>query len=129
MWIFLFIAIGGAAGAVSRYAVGLALAGLFGAGFQPVATLIVNIIGSGLMGFCFALISAGLTMSDHLRGLIMIGFLGGLTTFSSFSLDAISMIEKGDLVIGLAYIFASVILSLIAFMFVMVITRGYLTGH
>jgi CrcB protein len=129
MWIFTYIALGGAAGAVSRYAVGLVIAGLFGAGFQPVATMLVNVAGSGIMGLCYAMISLGLPVSDHMRGFIMTGFLGALTTFSAFSFDAIRLVEKGDVAVGLTYIFSSVVLSLATFVVVMMLARSLWAGH
>ena len=129
MFMLLVIALGGAIGAVTRYSAGLAAAALVGPGFQPAATMAVNIVGSGLMGLCYGLLGFGVLMPDALRGFIMVGFLGALTTFSSFSLDAVSLIEKGEVAAGLGYIIGSVILSLVAFLLVMLVTRGVLTGH
>lgn len=129
MWMMFFIAIGGALGAVSRYLVGLAVTSFIGIGFQPLATLMVNVTGSGVMGLFYALLGLGLITSDHLRGLIMIGFLGALTTFSSFSLDALSLIEKGQIILGLTYVLCSVFLSFVAFYAVMILTRGIIVGH
>lgn len=129
MWMIFFIAIGGATGAVSRYLVGLAVTSFIGAGFQPLATLMVNVVGSGIMGLFYALLGLGLITSDQLRGLVMIGFLGALTTFSSFSLDAVSLIEKGQIVLGLTYVLCSVFFSLLAFYLVMILTRGIIAGH
>ena len=129
MMMFLFIALGGALGAVSRYAIGLAITAQFGAGFMPLATLSVHVVGSALMGFCFACLGTGLALSDPMRGFVMVGFLGALTTFSSFSLDTIALIEKGQVLVGLGYIIGSVLLSLMAFVVVMAITRHMITGH
>ena len=129
MWMLFFIAVGGALGAVSRYLLGLAVTSFIGAGFQPLATLIVNVTGSGIMGSFYALLGLGLITSDQLRGLVMIGFLGALTTFSSFSLDAVSLIEKGQIILGFAYVLCSVFLSLVVFYLVMILTRGIIAGH
>ena len=129
MFMIALIAVGGAFGAVSRYVIGLAVMSTFGASFQPIATLIVNIAGSAIMGLCYALLSRGLLINDELRALIMLGFLGALTTFSSFSMDAIKLFEKGEFFVGSAYILGSVLLSLLAFIFVMFVTRGYLAGQ
>jgi CrcB protein len=129
MWMFAYIALGGAIGAVSRYGAGLMIAAIFGTGFQPVATLVVNVAGSGVMGLCYAMIDLGFAISDHMRGFIMVGFLGALTTFSAFSLDAVKLIEKGDVAVGVAYIFGSVILSLAAFLLVLMVARGFLPGQ
>ena len=126
---FVFIALGGALGAVSRYAVSLMVVASFGQAMQPMATLAVNVIGSGIMGLAYALIGLGVSISDPMRGFIMIGFLGALTTFSSFSLDAISLIEKGSVTSGLLYIISSVMVSLLAFVAVMALTRHFVAGH
>ena len=129
MWMLFCIAVGGAVGAVSRYIVGLAVTSFIGAGFQPLATLIVNVAGSGIIGSFYALFGLGLITSDQLRGLVMIGFLGALTTFSSFSLDAVSLIEKGQIILGLTYVLCSVFLSLVVFYLAMILTRGIIAGH
>ena len=59
MFMIALIAVGGAFGAVSRYVIGLAVMSTFGASFQPIATLIVNIAGSAIMGLCYALLAVG----------------------------------------------------------------------
>ena len=100
----------------------------FGMSFQPLATILVNVAGSCIIGFCYALIGMGLAMSDPQRGFLLVGFLGALTTFSSFSLDAVNLIEKGDVLVGAVYIVSSVILSLMGFWVVMVLTRNILAG-
>lgn len=115
MIMFASIAIGGALGAMCRYATSLLIIAIWGPGFQPAATLLVNAIGSGLMGVGYALISLGVAMSDPLRGLVLVGFLGSLTTFSSFSMDVISMVEKGMIGVALGYAVASVVVSLLCF--------------
>ena len=68
-----------------------------------------------MMGVGYALISLGVAMSDPLRGLVLVGFLGSLTTFSSFSMDVISMVEKGMIGVALGYAVASVVVSLLCF--------------
>ncbi len=121
------IALGGAAGALSRYAVSLLVLSLYGGGFQPLATMAVNILGSGMMGFCFVLFSA-MNLAEPLRGLLMVGFLGGLTTFSAFSLDALVLFEKGQMGLAAAYIAASVVVSLLSFVLMMLAARALLVG-
>jgi CrcB protein len=129
MIMFLAIAFGGALGAVSRYAVSLMITSLYGAGLQPLATLTVNILGSGLMGICYVLLSIGFISSDPMRGVLMVGFLGALTTFSSFALDAITLMEKGQGGLALGYVAASVVLSIAAFMLMVVVSRALLGGQ
>ena len=82
------VAAGGAIGAVLRYGVSLSVgAGLFGIA-GPLATLLVNIAGSGLMGCLAGAVAAGMVLPGAWRGFFAIGLLGALTTFSSFALDA-----------------------------------------
>ena len=109
------VAAGGAMGAVLRYGVSLSFgAGLFGIA-GPLATLLVNITGSGLMG-CFAgSIAAGIVLPEAWRGFFAVGLLGALTTFSSFALDAGQLWQKQGMVMAGAYVMASVLLSLLAF--------------
>jgi len=112
----LFIAAGGALGAVSRYAISLMVVAMLGAYWQPLATLMVNVVGSGLMGLAYGMISAGMFyLNEPLRGMMLIGFLGALTTFSSFSLDIFVMIDRGQASIACFYLIGSVLLSVAAF--------------
>lgn len=129
MMMFLSIALGGAVGAVSRYGVTLAVTGLYGAGFQPVATLLVNAIGSGLMGACYGALAVGASVSDPMRGVLMIGFLGALTTFSSFALDAVVLFEKGEIGLAAGYVLASVAVSLASFAIMLFIVKTMTAGQ
>ena len=109
----LIVAAGGAAGSVTRHLVGTASLRLFGAGF-PVGTLIVNILGSFLMGVFIELLALRFNASEQLRLLVATGFLGGFTTFSAFSLDFITLWQRGETVAALAYAGISVVASLLA---------------
>jgi CrcB protein len=111
MW--LYIAIGGAFGAVSRYGVTLGAARLGATGF-PYATLTVNVIGSFLIGLFVAWLGGRTEINPALRPLIQVGFLGALTTFSTFSLDALILIEQGRFTQAGLYIAASVLVCLAA---------------
>jgi len=111
MW--LYIAIGGAFGAVSRYGVTLGAARLGATGF-PYATLTVNVIGSFLIGLFIAWLGGRTEINPALRPLIQVGFLGALTTFSTFSLDALILIEQGRFTQAGLYIAASVLVCLAA---------------
>ena len=106
-WTFLQVALGGALGSVARYGVMLGSGRMFG-GWFPFGTLAVNILGGLVMGV-FAVVAAG-----HLRPFLMAGVLGGFTTFSAFSLDAVTLWERGDAVLGGVYVGTSVILSIAA---------------
>lgn len=132
MIMLISIAIGGAIGAVSRYGVSLAITGLYGAGFQPLATLMVNAVGSGLMGLCYGLLTAtamGSGINDPMRGAVMVGFLGALTTFSSFALDAVMLFQKGQMGLALGYVLASVFVSILCFVMMLFIVKTMATGQ
>ncbi|MBS0125636.1 fluoride efflux transporter CrcB [Thetidibacter halocola] len=103
------VALGGAIGASARYLTGIAAARLLGKGF-PWGTLIVNIAGSFLMG---VLVIALLQFNgNRYAPLLMTGILGGFTTFSAFSLDAVTLYERGQIGLAATYVAGSVILSI-----------------
>src|SRR5690606_16417543 len=107
---FLQVALGGAAGAVARYGVQRATMAVRGPGF-PVATLIVNVLGSFLMGLLVVLLA---TRGNAWAPLLMTGALGGFTTFSAFSLDALTLWQRGQHGVAATYVLLSVGLSLSA---------------
>ncbi len=109
----LIVAIGGGLGASGRYLVGVFTIRFFGHGF-PWGTFIVNVLGSLLIGLLVEAVARLLNQSAEMRMFLVTGFLGGFTTFSSFSLDAMNMIERGDYLPAALYIGASVALGLIA---------------
>ncbi len=115
---YLQVAIGGAAGSVARYAVYRLMPVQ---GF-PLATLAVNIGGSLVMGILAALLAH--RGAQHLSPLLLTGFLGGFTTFSAFSLDALNLWERGNMTAAALYIAGSVVLSLVAVMVGMTFGRG-----
>lgn len=105
----LHVALGGALGACARYLTGLATLRLIGPGF-PWGTLIVNVLGSFVMGLLVvALAHWG---ANRMAPLLMTGVLGGFTTFSAFSLDAMTLWERGDSLAAAVYVGGSLILSL-----------------
>lgn len=109
----LLVAVGGAIGSVLRYYVGQWTLRLLGPAF-PWGTLAVNVVGCFVIGVFAELIARKFNASMELRLLLITGFLGGFTTFSAFSLDAISLFEGGNTVAGGVYIAASVGLSMAA---------------
>jgi CrcB protein len=109
----LLVALGGAIGSVLRYYVGQWALRLMGPAF-PWGTLAVNVVGCFVIGVFAELIARRFNASMELRLLLITGFLGGFTTFSAFSLDAISLFERGEAVAGGIYIAASVGLSMAA---------------
>ena len=101
-------ALGGAIGASLRWAVGLTFLGQGWQGF-PLAVLVVNVLGSFIMGVCFVALSERELM--HVAPFLMVGVLGGFTTFSAFSLETLVLIERGDWGMALGYVALSVALS------------------
>lgn len=103
------VALGGAIGAALRYLTGIAIVRSVGHTGFPVAIITVNVIGSFLMGM-FVVLAArkGLT---HLSPLVMTGFLGGFTTFSAFSLETMTLFERGALGQAVLYVVLSVCLA------------------
>jgi CrcB protein len=120
---FLQVAIGGAIGSCLRYGVGLAALRLVGPGF-PIGVLAVNIVGSFLMG-AFAILSLERGLA-HLNPLIMAGLLGGFTTFSAFSLEAVTLWERGAMGQATIYVGLSVGLSIGALILGAALARGAL---
>lgn len=103
------VALGGALGACGRYLVGLGALRLMGPGF-PWGTLAVNVLGSFAMGLL--VVALANLSATRFAPLLMTGLLGGFTTFSAFSLDALTIWERGDHALAVVYILASVLLSL-----------------
>lgn len=113
MIMILAIASGGAIGAVLRHFVGMLSLKVMGAGF-PYGTLSVNVLGSFLMGALIAYLAHHWSPPQEMRAFLTVGFLGAFTTFSTFSLDAITLWERGDTWSALFYVLASVVLSIMA---------------
>ena len=102
----LFIAGGGALGAVARYLLNISplkdLPGEF-----PYPTFLINIVGSFLIGVCFILFTDRIEISDNLRLAIMVGFLGAFTTFSTFELEIWALLRDGRYLASFLYVFLS----------------------
>jgi CrcB protein len=123
MQAFLIVGIGGGLGAVARYATGLLVASLWPLGF-PLGTMLINIVGSILMGLLFGAMSHSGPEAESMRLFLAVGVLGGFTTFSAFSLDAVRLIEQGELLQAGAYVLLSVVLCLIGLYLGLLVTRG-----
>jgi CrcB protein len=107
------IAAGGSIGAVMRYLVSTGVYGWLGRGF-PYGTLVVNVLGSLVMGLLYELFLQRLSVSPEIRAVLLVGFLGAFTTFSTFSIETINLIEQGYLLKAMTNILASVILCVLA---------------
>ncbi|WP_371366624.1 Putative fluoride ion transporter CrcB [Sporomusa rhizae] len=91
----LIVAVGGGIGSVARYLVSSWAAGRFGSDF-PYGTLFVNVAGCFIIGFFMALVTEKVVTKPEWRLFITTGFLGGLTTFSSFSYETIKLLQEAD---------------------------------
>jgi len=111
MW--LWIALGGAFGASLLHGLTLVIPSS-GASGMPWATLLANVLGCSLMGICFALLQRD-SMSEPLRGFLMVGLLGSLTTFSAYSQQLFELIEGDRWGLALSYGAGSVLVCLTAF--------------
>jgi CrcB protein len=107
---YLLILAGGGAGSLARYIAGTAIMTRFGSRF-PMGTLVVNVTGSFLIGLIMTLLTERLPASTYWRPLLVIGFLGGYTTFSSFEWETYSAVRDGGFWLGLANVVASVTLG------------------
>jgi len=105
----LAIAAGGALGAVLRFWMSSGVYALLGRGF-PYGTLAVNVLGSLLMGFLFVLLIDKLSLGPNWRAALLIGLLGAFTTFSTFSMETLNLVEEGEIMKALLNTVLSVVL-------------------
>lgn len=107
------IAAGGALGSVLRFWMSGWVTGMLGRGF-PYGTLLVNVSGSLLMGFLYVMLIDKFNASAEWRAVLLIGLLGGFTTFSSFSMETFNLLEAGEISKALMNIILSVAVCLTA---------------
>lgn len=105
---FIFVAMGGAVGAMLRYAISLIPVKTD----FPLLTLITNIMGAVLIGFVVGMASIRQETSQHLILFLKVGVCGGFTTFSTFSLEAMRLFEQNKIGMGIVYVVASVVCSI-----------------
>lgn len=109
----ILIAIGGATGALARHWMVLLVNGIANSRF-PFGTLAVNLIGSFCIGVMYVLITERLTLHPDWRSIVMVGFLGAFTTFSTFSLETIALLENGQVVNAGLYVLSSLFFCVLA---------------
>lgn len=118
----LLIALGGAAGALCRHGL-VNVIKLSTTGHFPYGTLAVNIIGSFCIGMMYVLITERLALHPDWRNVLVVGFLGAFTTFSTFSLEAVALLENGHVATAAAYILGSLFICILAAWAAIVLTR------
>lgn len=106
-------ALGGALGSVARYVLGFYAGAAFGTAF-PWGTLIINVSGSFVIGVLAELFALRWNVSPELRIFLIVGICGGYTTFSAFSLEVMTLIDRGATLQAASYIVGSVVTSLAA---------------
>ncbi len=121
---YLLVGIGGALGSMARYGTGVLVGRLWAPSF-PLATLLINIAGSLPWGLFIGYLANGTpAWQADARLFVAVGIFGGFTTFSSFSLDAIVLLEQGEIVQALAYVLISVVVAIAALYAGLLVTRG-----
>jgi fluoride exporter len=124
MQAYVLVGLGGALGSMGRYGAGILVARLWPIAF-PLATLVVNVAGSMLMGLCMGLLMRfAPAWQEEARLFVAVGVLGGFTTFSSFSLDTVRLLEGGAVAQALLYVALSVVVCLGGLYLGLLITRG-----
>lgn len=120
---YLIVFLGAGIGGALRHGVNLSAARLFGYGF-PFGTLIVNVLGSFLIGVLAGYFAFRTGVNQHLRLFLTTGILGGFTTFSTFSLDAAVLVERHSYAMAAGYIVVSVALALSGLFFGLAMFRA-----
>ena len=118
------VAIGGSLGSVARYLVAIGVGRLVGTAF-PWGTLVINIVGSFLIGVFVESFALSWNVSQAMRLFLTVGICGGFTTFSTFSLDAMVLMQRGELWPAGAYIVASVVLSILGLFVGLLLVRAF----
>jgi len=102
MGVILSVAIGGAVGSILRYLISKYSQSFLGISF-PIGTLLVNLIGTFLIGFFFSYLVEKIAINPYVRGMLITGFLGGFTTFSTFSYESLTLLREGELLKFILY--------------------------
>ena len=110
---YLLVVIGGGTGALARYVAASAIMARFGGRF-PMGTFVINVTGSFLIGFLMTMLTERFNLDPNWRLLLVVGFLGGYTTFSSFEWETYTAVRDGGLWSGMLNVVSSVMLGYIA---------------
>ena len=119
----LIVFLGGGFGAVCRYLFGVGVVQLAGPSRAPLATFAINVLGSFLMGLLIGALARTAGVSDRWRVFLGVGVLGGFTTFSSYSLETVMMIERKAYGLASVYLIGSVLLGVLGLMLGLIIMR------
>ncbi|MBV8774606.1 MAG: fluoride efflux transporter CrcB [Deltaproteobacteria bacterium] len=109
----LLVALGGGIGSAARYVVGGWFAIRFGAAF-PYGTLVINVTGSFIIGLFLAFARDRIWLGPNWRVFFAVGLVGGYTTFSTFEYETIRLLQDGQMLLGMVYLFASVLTGAMA---------------
>lgn len=126
MKLLLSIAAGGALGAVGRYWLMARMTHWLGFGF-PYGTLMVNVLGSFILGALVEVMALVWSPSEEMRAFMVVGVLGSFTTFSTFSMDVVTLFERGETMAAAMYVLASLIFSVASFFIALGLFRQLLT--
>jgi CrcB protein len=124
MQTILAVAFGGAIGSVLRHLLNNLIAGLMHSPF-PYGIMVINVLGGFVMGCLIAAFADAGQASQTLRTFLMVGILGGFTTFSTFSADTVLLWQRGEAVQAVTYAGGSVVLSVAALLAGMMLVRGF----
>jgi len=126
MRLLLLACAGGALGTGARYLTNVAFARCAGSAY-PWHTFLINVVGSLLMGVMATLLIARLDGSPEVRSFVMVGILGGFTTFSAYSLEFATLFDRKDHLAAFAYLGGSVLFAILAFYAGVVLTKALLS--
>jgi fluoride exporter len=113
---YFLVALGGGVGALMRYIAASSIMSRFGGTF-PLGTLVINVTGSFLIGFLMTILTERFHLDPNWRLLLVVGFLGGYTTFSSFEWETFTAVRGGGLLQGILNVVSSVMLGYVAVWF------------
>ena len=122
-YMIIAVAIGGAFGAVGRLLIHNGISHFFGHGF-PLGTIVINILGSFCLGGVLQLFSYTYVVSPEIRAFFVIGILGAFTTFSTFSLDFVTLWERDEILLAWLYFLVSVSFGIVGFLAGTMITKA-----